>query len=390
MSKTTSTEATLSDTITPINREHWLTLLGTELEAVIQDRTGLTPAKYRIACGFPSSRARATKNATIGECHYRNGKGFMEIFIHPKLDDAIEVAGVALHEMLHAALPIGTGHKAPFAKAAVACGLDGKPTATTVGEDLRYELAAIVAKLGDYPHESLSAQGKKQPTRLLKAFCPECGYTVRVTQKWIDEAGNAVCPACDEPFVNDSGNGGQRDPLVAIDHSVEFKVRPVKTDPKLPTIYDARWSLRMNKRGRVTEWFVIDYGTAILGVELPRLTPAPSREDALALLNGLREGMITYEDLTDEGDIDGWEDDETDEWDEREAGIFVPDSPELDDDEDETPDNPDEQIDPADEAEFQRTQAIRERIAVGDRSDRKPEGMEQERELGSMQYRFKV
>ena len=30
-------------------------------------------------------------------------------------------------------------------------------------------------------------------TRLLKASCPDCGYTVRVTQKWID-VGLPVCP----------------------------------------------------------------------------------------------------------------------------------------------------------------------------------------------------
>jgi ssDNA-binding Zn-finger/Zn-ribbon topoisomerase 1 len=33
----------------------------------------------------------------------------------------------------------------------------------------------------------------KAGTRLLKAECPECGYTVRVTQKWID-VGMPTCP----------------------------------------------------------------------------------------------------------------------------------------------------------------------------------------------------
>jgi hypothetical protein len=33
-----------------------------------------------------------------------------------------------------------------------------------------------------------------QPTRLLKAFCESCGYTVRVTQRWVTKMGTPVCP----------------------------------------------------------------------------------------------------------------------------------------------------------------------------------------------------
>lgn len=35
---------------------------------------------------------------------------------------------------------------------------------------------------------------KKQRARLLKAVCGRCGYTVRVTRKWID-VGPPPCPA---------------------------------------------------------------------------------------------------------------------------------------------------------------------------------------------------
>lgn len=33
----------------------------------------------------------------------------------------------------------------------------------------------------------------KQSTRLIKAYCDECGYTVRVTRKWIRVAF-PICP----------------------------------------------------------------------------------------------------------------------------------------------------------------------------------------------------
>lgn len=33
-----------------------------------------------------------------------------------------------------------------------------------------------------------------QPARLLKVFCAACGYTVRVTKRWIDKSGTPICP----------------------------------------------------------------------------------------------------------------------------------------------------------------------------------------------------
>lgn len=56
------------------------------------------------------------------------------------------------------------------------------------------------------------SKGNKQGTRLLKCECPECGYTVRVTQKWLD-IGNPICPEHGEmpPEVkfNDDPDGGK-------------------------------------------------------------------------------------------------------------------------------------------------------------------------------------
>ena len=34
---------------------------------------------------------------------------------------------------------------------------------------------------------------KKQSTRMLKAECPECGYTIRLAKKWAD-LGLPTCP----------------------------------------------------------------------------------------------------------------------------------------------------------------------------------------------------
>lgn len=45
---------------------------------------------------------------------------------------------------------------------------------------------------GEHKEEGEEAP-KKQTTRMLKCECPQCGYTVRTTRKWLDVAV-PVCP----------------------------------------------------------------------------------------------------------------------------------------------------------------------------------------------------
>jgi hypothetical protein len=82
-----------------------------------------------------------------------------------------------------------------FRGKATAIGLVGKMTATTVGEELLPKLTAIAERLGDYPHSVLKPSGKEkvQTTRMLKLECPEDGYIVRTTAKWLD-VGYPSCP----------------------------------------------------------------------------------------------------------------------------------------------------------------------------------------------------
>ncbi len=73
-------------------------------------------------------------------------------------------------------------------------------------------IAPILKKAGPLPHKQLTAYRtkKKQGTRLLKAYCEECGYTVRVTAKWLEASGAPFCGqdrkvrmVCDE--IEDEG-----------------------------------------------------------------------------------------------------------------------------------------------------------------------------------------
>jgi hypothetical protein len=74
--------------------------------------------------------------------------------------------------------------------------LSGKMRATVASPALTERLAEFLQVTGPYPHARLTAADrptKKDGTRLLKVVCPECGYTVRVTRKWLD-VGLPVCP----------------------------------------------------------------------------------------------------------------------------------------------------------------------------------------------------
>lgn len=159
-----------------------------------------------VSVGFPSRRALSSKNRVIGQCFNKvasGDKSTYHIFIHPALASGIEVLEVLVHEIIHTLLPMKTGHKAPFVKIMKAIGLEGKPTATHAGEGLKVCLAQMVkVNLGEFPHIKLDAgsQIKKQTTRMLKVMCPGCECIVRMTAKWLLEAGTPTCGCGTEMF----------------------------------------------------------------------------------------------------------------------------------------------------------------------------------------------
>ena len=182
---------------TEMTREAWLLALTARLRPALEKAGATVPAEVRLSCGWPSKGATASRNRRIGECWHAqcSADGTREVFISPTLADPVDVAHVVEHELIHAAGFMG--HGADFKRVAVALGLTGKMTATVPTDAHRDALAVLVGELGPYPHATLTpADGdKKQSTRLLKVQCPdeECGYTVRVTAKWL-EVGFPTCP----------------------------------------------------------------------------------------------------------------------------------------------------------------------------------------------------
>jgi hypothetical protein len=185
-----------------VTREQWLEAAVAELRPLLEE-VGAPVPEVRVSVGWPSSKATSRKNRTIGECWKRQtaADGISQIFISPTLGGEEQVLGTLVHELIHAWDDGKSGHKGNVAKRegfrgkATAIGLVGKMTATTVGTELMPKLTAIAEKIGDYPHSPLSPSGKekKQTTRMLKLECPEDGYIVRTTAKWLD-MGYPICP----------------------------------------------------------------------------------------------------------------------------------------------------------------------------------------------------
>lgn len=178
-------------------REQYLLEMADKIRPRIEKITGIMTPKFHISVGFPSRNALSMKRRTIGQCWdgLVSQNGQFQIFISPVIGSAIEVAATVAHELIHANVGTKAGHKKPFADTARAIGLAGKPTQTYAGEDFRAFADPIIGKLGDYPHSQLvpTVGFKPQTTRLIKAWCTDCGYIVRTTEKWL-ELGTPLCP----------------------------------------------------------------------------------------------------------------------------------------------------------------------------------------------------
>jgi hypothetical protein len=177
-------------------REDWLAQAVNELRPVFSALNHPLPANIRVACGFPSSNARSAKNRAVGE-HWSakaSADQHHEILISPVVDDVFRVLGILVHELAHASTD-GDGHKGRFPALVKALSLEGKPTATTEGAKFKAEYLPLLEDLGVYPHAALNAgtNRKTQGTRMLKAACPHCGYTVRLSAKWAS-VGLPECP----------------------------------------------------------------------------------------------------------------------------------------------------------------------------------------------------
>lgn len=104
-----------------------------------------------------------SKKTAIGQCWYEGSSESGQtanIMISPTHSNPVEVLDTLLHEMVHAALPVGVGHGAPFRKACKAIELtEGKPTEAAAGPELKALLGRVAKHLGHFSHDALVVKG---------------------------------------------------------------------------------------------------------------------------------------------------------------------------------------------------------------------------------------
>jgi hypothetical protein len=184
-----------------ITREGWLTCIAQrDILPMIVANGGKT-AKFRVSVGWPKGSRGGKTAEAIGQCWdpIHSSDGCYEMFISPRLGP-FEAAEVLVHECVHLGAGLECNHSGAFKKIAVAVGLTGKMTGATAGDELAKRIREWIATMPEYPHgpmksadETGSGKGKKPGSRLIKASCGGCEYTVRLAQKWIDIAV-PTCP----------------------------------------------------------------------------------------------------------------------------------------------------------------------------------------------------
>jgi hypothetical protein len=162
-------------------REEWLNALVTKLRPLFERVAAKIPDRVRVAVSLTRSKS------AIGTCFdaMDSKDGTYEIIIRIDKDDPLEVAGILVHELIHAAVGLNEKHSGEFKRVALDIGLEGKMTQTVPGEILQSQLESLIKDL-DLTRKNSGP--KKQNTRLKKVSCKVCEYTVRMTQKWIDVA----------------------------------------------------------------------------------------------------------------------------------------------------------------------------------------------------------
>jgi len=180
-------------------REDWLTDAVAQLRPIFDVIGKPIPNRIRVTAGHPINFKR---NRRLGDCHAAGDSAdrSIEICVSPTIAKPVDVFTVLLSQLCRAtagALSYGTAYES------IATEVGLVPTnvdtldkwKTCTGNAMFTDLyGELIAGLGDYPHAALGvADSRTQSTRMLKAFCPECSYTVRLTSKWA-AMGLPTCP----------------------------------------------------------------------------------------------------------------------------------------------------------------------------------------------------
>jgi len=184
-----------------LNREAWLRSAYALLRRKLIREC---PEHVAVSWSFPSKGGTSAARRTIGECHYKGAsaggkiEGDRVVLISPMLREPSQLVETMLHEMVHVALPMGTGHRKQFSRLAARVGLVKPWTATKASPELAQRIRKeFLPALPAWPGGFLQIQ-TTQKNRQLKATC-DCARIIRGSAK-LFEAGPILCGLCESTF----------------------------------------------------------------------------------------------------------------------------------------------------------------------------------------------
>ena len=186
-------------------REQWLEAAVKLIIKQIFTTASVEVPEVRVSVGWPGGRG--PKKNVIGQCFAARTTAdkVAQIFVTPAIDDAYTTVETLAHEIIHAVAVdedgVSAGHRGEFIRIAREIGFTAPWKSTPATEELREKLQAIVDKLGVYPHAAINVGDRPTVQKtyylLLESVdcdtCPD-GYKLRMTEKWIEEAGSPLCP----------------------------------------------------------------------------------------------------------------------------------------------------------------------------------------------------
>lgn len=179
---------------TSLERQMWIEKVVLALRQHFLDCGWTVPNNVRVSIGIPKGMHGSKK--AIGQCwsYKASSDGYYEIFSSPEQGREFDHIETLAHELIHATVGTEAGHKGLFKLCALDIGFIPPMTSTPSGEKMKECIKRIINSVGFYPAGKLNTDiRKKKGTYLIKCECPECGYVVRTTEKWL-AYGDPICP----------------------------------------------------------------------------------------------------------------------------------------------------------------------------------------------------
>ena len=219
-----------------IKPEQWLSLLVDECLNILQSKGVNTTDNVGTGIEIHISDTRGRKRVTnrnggshaVGLCYgISSSTGNKRVIeVDRETDNLWDTIDTVAHEVTHAVLEEGVGHKGMFPEIVKSVfKLGGKPTATEPTEEMKELFYDFLVANGGYPHVAFRPRHNKQTTRMVKCWCTEFDCPAGTEKSMLEGKGmifrissavlapridgtvmfyrDIICPACQAPAAYD-------------------------------------------------------------------------------------------------------------------------------------------------------------------------------------------